>query len=386
MLHPNFRYWRAIGTLVGGTVGVGVFGLPFAFGQSGFSFGMLLLIVLGFAMTILNLMYGEVVLRTSGRHRLSGYVKEYLGPGFGKAILYALITTIWGAMLAYLIVGSTFLHGLLSPVLGGDVWMYGGALGILVLFCSRRGTAFASKLEGFVVIGMLFLFFLIICASLPQVDLSNLTSVSSNGWMAAYGVILFALSGGGLIPEMREIIGSRQDRLLPKAILIAMGAIVFLYAVFSVAVLGAVGGQISDSAVGSLSALFPGGFGSLVFLLGSLTIFSIFLMNAVLLQNSFHLDGGMSKRKAWLLSVVVPLALYLIGFRQFVEIIGFVGAVLGGVIGIFIVAMYESMRRSVVCRDHKCLQVPSWVSMALIGMFALGLLLELGSLLALWIS
>ena len=336
-------------------------------------------------MVILNLMFGEIVLRTKEKHRLSGYAREYLGPELGKVSVYAFTATIWGAMLAYVIVGGSLLYTLLSPLIGGAEWMYATALSVLVLLVSRRGTVFASRLEAWVVAGILFIFFWVALAAAPHVELTNLLDPPSH-MLAAYGVILFSLSGAGVIAELRDVLGAKQERLLPKVIIYAMGIIVLLYAMFTFAVLGAMGDAVTPSAVVGISTLLGANFGVIITLLGIATVFSVFLVHAVQMQNSFKLDVGVGARKAWLLSIGVPLVLYLLGARAFISTIGFVGAVLGGVVGIFIVITYESMRRSVVCRSHKCLQVPAWVSAVLIGMFALGILLELGSLVAVWIS
>ena len=63
--------------LVGGMVGVGIFGLPFAFAQAGFFVGMIYLVLLGLATITLQMMYAEVTLQTPGHHRLVGYFNRY---------------------------------------------------------------------------------------------------------------------------------------------------------------------------------------------------------------------------------------------------------------------------------------------------------------------
>lgn len=368
-----------MGTFVGGVVGVGVFGLPFAFGQSGFDAGLLLLAVLGFAMSMLHLMFGEVVLRTKARHRLAGYVREYLGPTAGKAAFISLLFTVWGAMLAYIIVGGSFLHQLFSPLLGGPEWVYGTALAAIVLLASRRGTQVASKIEVVVVSLMLFLFVLLTLAALPRVELANFAFERPSDWTVAYGVVLFAFSGAGMVPEMRDVLGRTAGRFLASAIVTSVGVILVLYTLFSFAVLGATGANVTSSAADALITLFGSPFGTVVVLLGACTVFSVFFMQTVQLQNAFRLDGHLRKPLAWLLTTTVPLALYLAGIREFVDVVGFVGAVLSGMMGLFILATYEAMRRSVVCRTHLCLQVPSLLTIGLGIMFLVGMFLEIRS-------
>jgi len=75
----------------------------------------------------------------------------------------------------------------------------------------------------------------------------------------------------------------------------------------------------------------------------------------------------------------VPIALFLIGFREFIYLVGFVGAVFGGLHGVFIVATYQKMRIGLEKKKHKCFHVPNLVSWLLIGIFLLGVALEVQS-------
>ena len=68
--HLNVPFLRSVGLMIGAIVGVGVFGLPYAFAQSGVGIGLLELLVLGGCLTVLQLMFAEVVMATPDRHRL----------------------------------------------------------------------------------------------------------------------------------------------------------------------------------------------------------------------------------------------------------------------------------------------------------------------------
>src|SRR3989338_4596065 len=107
-------FFRSLGMMIGAIIGVGIFGLPYAFAQSGFAIGLLELFILGSFLTILQLMFGEVVVQTPGTHRLVSYIGLYLGPVWKWVALLAFDLGIWGAMLAYMVVGGEFLHALLS--------------------------------------------------------------------------------------------------------------------------------------------------------------------------------------------------------------------------------------------------------------------------------
>ena len=65
--------------LVGMIIGVGIFGVPYVLSRAGLVPGIFYFIVLGAAIILVHLFYGEAVLRTNGRHRLVGYAEKYLG-------------------------------------------------------------------------------------------------------------------------------------------------------------------------------------------------------------------------------------------------------------------------------------------------------------------
>lgn len=373
--HLNVPYWRSVAVMVGGIVGVGVFGLPFVFAQSGYATGLAFLAALGLAMLVLNLMYGEIVLQTPGRHRIGGYVAEYLGEGWGRVATLSVVATVSGAMLAFMIVGGGFLHGLLSPMLGGGVEPYAFAMAALVAVASSRGLKLASRIEALVVASLLFLFVLLALAALPHASPGRL--LTGAGWsFAPYGAVLFSLSGIGIVAEMRDVL-ARQERLLPKAVVAGLAIVLALYALFTASVVAALGEGTTPVALDGLVGLLGRPFFALTSALGTLTVFSIFLTNAVQLQNLLCVDAGASRRVAWTLSCLAAPALYLMGARDFIAVIGFVGAVFGGIIGLFILATYEAMRRSRWCKEHRCLDVPVAVSALIAVSFIIGIVAEI---------
>ena len=103
----NFYY--PLSVLIGTIVGAGIFGLPYAFAKAGFGIGLLFLFFLAIATLILHLSYGEVVLRTSQKHRLVGYVAMYLGPRWKQIAGIVAVLGMYGALLAYTILGGEFL-------------------------------------------------------------------------------------------------------------------------------------------------------------------------------------------------------------------------------------------------------------------------------------
>lgn len=372
--HPDLAWWRTVGTMIGGVVGVGVFGLPYAFAQSGWWLGLTMLLVLGFLITLLNFMYAEVVEQTSGRHRLVGYVKNYLGrwPANLMGVVFAVYAC--GAMLAYVLIGGNFLHTLLSPLLGGSLIAYQLIMAACSACLTFGGIKKMAKLETFVVSGLIFLFVFMIILSLTSFEPRNIMSVHLSGWFAPYGVLFFALSGLGVIPEMKDVLGAKRRHELPHTILFGQFLILALYALFTLAVVGVTGSATTPSAFDGLTSMFGRTFAVAGSLLGSVVVLSIFSLVSVELQGVLRFDYKINQKIAWLLTVSVPVILLLLGFSQFIELISFLGAVLGGLMGIIVVIMYEKMRRAGFCPVHRCLNVPKVIVWLLIAVFAGGII------------
>ncbi len=377
MPHSDFKMPRAIGTLVGSVVGAGVFGLPYAFAQSGVAIGAAWLLGMGVIMLFLYLMYAEVVIQTPGTQRLGGYAGTYLGKPWKWISTVLLGVAQLGAMLAYVVIGGRFLSLLIGPFLGGPEWIYGLAMAAAAAFVTRRGLMHASRIEGVVVGLLLFLFVLAIFASLPFIQVANLTAVyPSNAWLP-YGVVLFALSGLGAVPEVKDVLGTRAARRLPHAVTVGLFIITGLYLAFAMAVVGVTGSETTPSAFAGLAPVLGPSFAVITSLIGVVTLLSTYAMSNLQLQNALRFDVGVPRVPAWLASALLPPAAYLLGLRDFVPVIGFVGAVFSGAVGIILVATYERMRRHPVCRDHKCFNAPKVLSVAVVILFALGIIFEI---------
>ena len=88
----NRKFFSATAVLVGSMVGVGIFGLPYAFAQAGFWVGMGLLVAIGLITMLVDLMYGEVILRTHATHQIMGYARLYLGPNAQRILFFSAVT------------------------------------------------------------------------------------------------------------------------------------------------------------------------------------------------------------------------------------------------------------------------------------------------------
>ncbi len=363
--------------MVGAIVGVGVFGLPFVFAQAGYMLALIELLIIGVMLTVLQLMQAEVALQTEGKHRLVGYTRTYLGNGWSWIVLFAFAAGVWGAMLAYMIVGGKLLFLFSSPLFGGTEFVYAFVIATVASLLIYRGLRFASKIEVAIVMALLFLFLFISLACIPFIRPSSLLSVSLDQAFVPYGVVLFALAGVGIVPELHDVLGKFSRAKLGPIIITGMVLIVVLYAIFSAAVVGVTGAQTTAMAFDGLIPVLGGVFRAFATGLGTLTIVSIYFMLGIELLNTFRFDFRLPHTLSWLIVVIVPVIAYLLGAREFIHVIGFVGSVFSGTIGITIALTYHKMKQTKKCVQHHCINFPVVLTWLLIFLFVSGIVVQI---------
>lgn len=333
----------AISTLSGTIIGVGLFSLPFITSKVGIWLMLGYFFVLGVLVIVIHRFFGEVVLRTEGQHRLPGYAGIYLGERGKTVAIISTIFGLFGALLAYLIVGGEFLTVLLSPQLGGNNLFY-----TLLYFLAGAALIFfgikaIAKIEFFGLV----LFFMILAAiffrGMPFMEAGNIFFESwkleiRKYFFLPYGAILFSLWGAALIPEIKEMLA--DSRLTRKIIAPAIIIPVFVYLIFIFLVLGITGSQTSSEAIVGLKNFLGDGIVAPALFFGLLTTFTSFIALGLTLKKVFWYDLKIPKNTAWLITMSVPMTLYFFGLQDFIKVIGLVGAVMLGIDGILIILMY----------------------------------------------
>jgi tyrosine-specific transport protein len=334
----------AIATLSGTIIGAGLFALPYITLKLGFWVILGYFLVLGGFIILIHLFLGELALKTPDFKRLPGFTKIYLGRR-GQVIAYiSTILSIFGALLAYLILGGEFLAELLQPVLGGNVLLYTVFYFIIAATVIFHGIKAVAKVElwGFI------LFFVILFAIFFRgesfITAGNLfTSPDWSLLFLPYGVILFSLWGATLIPEIEEMLGEKKkaiSRVIPVAVLIP--ALVYLFFIYLI--LGITGDQTTESALTGLRNVLGNGIVSLALIFGLLTTFTSFITLGLTLKKVFWYDLKLKRIVSWAITCFLPLFLYLAGVKSFIAVIGVVGGIMLAVDGILILLMYKKIR------------------------------------------
>ncbi|NQV11918.1 amino acid permease [Candidatus Uhrbacteria bacterium] len=365
---------KAIEMLIGAVVGVGLFGIPFAFVQAGFWIGMIYLIVLGFVAITLAMMFAEVIMQIPGRHRMYGYVQKYFGKKWGVVAALTVMGSTWGGLVAYVLVGGEFTFALLSPYIGGSLFTYQLSFLLIGFLVALRGLAFVARTESYLVAALVTVILIIVARGAFDVDVNNYTMLSGNNVLLPYGVVLFALGGTNVIPELKDLLG-RSSRKIRRAIPIGYLIIIALYAAFAFAVVGVSGADTTPESIIGLSDVL----GPWILILGSvmglLAVITSFIVLSVVLQDMIEFDFGTSRLIAWLITVSVPLVIFLSGARSFIEVMNFTGAVFGGMFGIFVIMMYLRVRERTCTSPAKCFAISKWISYAILVLFVTGILI-----------
>ena len=338
-------FWEAFGVFGGMIIGSGMFALPYAVSVSGLWASLVAAGLALFTVMSIHLAYGEIVVNTDERHRLPGYVKNYLGKFAGNLNKAGQIIFFNATLLIYAVLGGVFL----STIFGSSTFWW--TLFFLIISSS---ILFFENIEGIgflnfiLTIPMIFAILFIAFLAFGKGGIANIPFYGSDPFFA-FGVFVFALTGLSVIPDAYDIFIFRNvDGKKPLKKVIVLGAVIplILYSIFIVAALMAVNGLISEDAISGLEGVLGRSAVLLGAIVGFLAVFTSFLVLAYDLKQIYRLDVGVPKLWAWILSVAIPLTLFLFGFTDFVKIISIVGGIFIALDGFFVIFILRKIRQS----------------------------------------
>jgi len=369
----NKNFYFALAILIGTTVGAGIFGIPYVISKSGIIPGLFYFFILAGAILLIHLFFSEIVLRTKEKHRLIGYSQKYLG-NWGKILItISTILGIVGGLLAYTIIGGDFLKILISPFLNLSSFYLSLIFLLILSYFIFRVIKLIAPAELLMNIFFFFIILLIFLFALPKLNLQNFTLFNLPHLFLPYGVLLFAFMAGAAIPEMAEILKTGPERKNYKKIIVLASIIVFiLYLLFTLVVIGISGKNTSTEALQGLVPFLGQKIIILGALFGVIAIAASFLVLGNYLKNALAYDFNFPKFWAALVTCGLPLILFLIGFRGFIETIGFVGTLVGVIEGLIIILIFKKVKFSGDREPEYSLKIPSILLYFLIGIFILG--------------
>ena len=377
-LYPMERkFFYAIATLVGITIGAGILGIPFVVAKSGMLIGLINIGVIGIAVLAVNLYFAEIVLRTKGKHQLTGYAKIYLGTKAKRIMTITMTILIYGAMTAYAIGIGEALNSVYPEVSPFQFSLAFFAIGALILYSGLRAVAHSEFILSSLIIGMIAIIAFIAFFS-GHFDTENLKPFNPSNSLVPYGVVLFAFLGSVAIPEMSEELGKKK-KLLRNAVIAGSLIPLAAYSLFALAVVGVTGTDTSQIATVGLGETLGTKMLIFVNLFSVLAMATSFLAMGLALKEVYHYDHKLDRKLSWALTCIVPIAAFVIGIKEFVPVIGFVGALSGGCMGIMVVLMHSRAKKLGARKPE--FQIPEWriVSVLLLALFIGGIVYAIAS-------
>jgi amino acid permease len=365
----------AISVLSGTIIGVALFSLPYLTLQVGWLTMLLYFIILGGLIVLLHVLFGELVLQTPDQKRFPGIAEYYWGKGGKYLTLTTHLICLVCTILAYILVGGGFLYELLSIIIPNIslplAILIFWALGALIIFL---GSSALNKIQ---LVGIIsFIFVMLGLAWLGRAEISMANVFARNGdninWFMPYGILIFALWGMTLIPQIEDILG-KNKQYMTRVVIASIILPIIVYILFTALVLGISGTGTEPLALTSLSNQLGEGAYSLILFFGLITTFTSFIAIGLIMAQVFEFDLKIRKIKSWTMTVSLPLLLYFAGIKNFLELIIFLGAVLLAIDGINMLLMYR----------HGLPQAKLWkrfASLILIIMLMGGIVYEIASL------
>lgn len=331
---------NAVFMITGMTIGAGILGIPYVVAQVGILIGLTYILVLGIVMLFLNLIIGEIVIRTKESFQLPGLAGKYLG-GWAKVLMSVIIIfSGMGTLLAYLVGEGESLAGIFG---GTPIWwtVIFWAIGSVLVWRGLQTIKIAEKILSILVISIILgLSF----AFLPHVQAANFSYSNWSNIFLPFGVILFALNASPAIVEAHALLPGSQ-RHFRKALIIGTFIPIFVYIIFALAVVGVMGKETTEIATLGLGNKF----GSWVRVLAN--IFAVFAMGTgfmglgISLKQSLTWDWKMPSFFATFFVILFPLAFFMMGWRNFVNILGVVGGLFLGIEAILMVFIYWKAKK-----------------------------------------
>ena len=370
------EFFIAVATLVGFCVGAGILGLPYVFSKAGFITGILNVILIGFAVTILYLMLGEVSLRTKRSHQIVGYAGKYLGPKGKKTLFYLLLFGWYGAIIAYIIKTGEFLSALISPIINISPIYYSIIFALIGYYFVHKGITLIEKSEFWMILFVILVLILIGVFSIPSINQSNLTTFNLKDFWFPFGLVLFAFGAAGAIPEMREEL-KKNEKLMKYAIIIGTSLSALAYIIFPLFVVGVTGQATTDGAVIGLGnalgykMLLLGG------LLGILTMSTSFLAIGLAIKEIFKFDYRKNNLKSSLLACSIPFVIALIIMilridNAFYNVLNIIGSFIYPLSGIMFVLIFWKAKKKGDRKPEYSLKFSKTLGIIIILLFLAG--------------
>ncbi len=331
---------EAVFMITGMTIGAGILGLPYVIARSGLVMGLILIALWGLVMLLLNLMLGDIAVRTKRNFQLPGFAGKYLG-NWARRLLGAIIVfSGFGTLLAYIIgEGQT-----LAEIFGGTPFWWSVFFWSLGSFFIWQGLQTIKTIDRVLSLTVIILIIALSMFLLPKINIEYVQYSNLANFFLPFGVILFAMHATPAIAEAHALLPGSEKRF-KKAIIIGTLIPIAAYFIFALAVVGYFGITTTEVATIGLGRAFGPGLVIMANAFAALAMGTCFMGIGLALKQTFIWDHKISPHLAEFTVIVVPLLLFLFGFRSFVEVLDVVGGLFIGLEALFIVLICYMARK-----------------------------------------
>lgn len=333
-------FLRAIFLLIGSTIGAGIFALPYVFSRSGFWPSLLGTLFIGAMMIVLNIFYAKVIIATDGDHQLPGYVKRYLGSTASKISLLAMLVSVNGALLAYVILGGEFLALALGQLANPFYRLIFYLLRVALFY---QGFKKILKMESYMVSILIALIISLPLGLAPFIQKVSFVPVGLQPFMF-WGATIFALTSFSGVPEVEEALRKKHNFLIPVIITGGLISIILTF-IFSFSVWGAGGIMTTADSLSGLIIFSPSlvRFGAIV---GVLAMIIAFLNLANVAKEIYYRDLKLKKEVSKFLAILPCFLGVFFTMSGFIKIISYTGAIGLAISGVMISAMIVKLKKN----------------------------------------
>ena len=309
---------EGIALIVGTLMGAGVLGLPYAASKV----GLIPAICILFGVMLLMLFTALIVLKLSaemGGAQMSTIAQKTLGKAGGWIMFISIMIMGFGAFLAYISgIGSIF------TTLFGINEIFGAILfWILASSIIYKGLEASGKTELIMSIVLLVVFIGVTVMLIPHANVENALYINLSGILSIIGVVIFAFGAHTIIPDVYRGIGSYKKT--KKVIILAFLIPTIIYAIFMVIFLMTFGKNTPEIATMGLETIYNEWGKIIGNTLPLIAITTSYIGLGLAQQSNSKEFLKLKKPTAWALTVAPPLVIYLLGVRNFADVLAFVG-------------------------------------------------------------
>ncbi len=350
-----------------GGIGAGILSLPFAVAQVGLFVGLPYIALVGLLMMGINLLLGEIVIRTKKNMQLAGLARTYLGRGAEGIMVLLSYTLLFGALLIYIIgEGQT-----LSTLFGGNALNWSLAFFVGASTLVLLGMKMVKRIDIILLFILTFIISLIIAQGFVHIDPTALVYTNWQNIFLPYGVLVFAFHASTSVPEAYEVV-DKNPRILRKVIIASTFYNILIYSFFAIATVGVMG--MGTTAIATIGLGEKIGQQVLVFgnVFAAVAMGLAFLNVASSLRDSLRWDFNFPPLVGAGIACLIPFLLFLAGVRQFIELIDVVGGVVMSIEMLLLLLIYWKIKHKPRSRKDYMLHHGLLVFSALIIAFSFG--------------